>query len=702
MSKQTVEKVNLLKEVPLINNRKQLKKYLKPTFILSDYMVDYDTYEEFQTRIYNLIKGCFVIRECREYPVKFKFNREDKKSQTLELRHFLINLIVWYPFVELSDLKVLDASFILDCYNDIPNLEDYLNHTIMVLRDYHLTSTKVNNTISMVLYKLRKIGEDFSIILGLNFSAHTFIDMYQKNADVRRLMETEFTLNQQPHEIEEILNQSEKELIDIFKSIPDNPLGVILRAGTGIKHKQFREFLISSGLKPTLTGETIPEAINNSTLVGGLDRPSYAYIDGLGARKSLIMNKKVMGKAGYFAKIVLLLVRTVSISKTVSDCGTKHLVTYEIKNKNILKKLNGKYYKLEDDDDLKVLDSKKDKDLIGKKIKVRSAATCACGENHVCSRCIGTTIVMNSDIMDGFSAFESEEETKVINQSILSTKHLLTTDSEVIKFNAEFYNFFTIIGGEINPIINENQNVPNIDDYAIFIDPNDMMKMEEMDNDSLYNTLIYNGRFSIQNVEDPEEPLITIQTDIEKEIFITEDTLKLMKKGKGLIYFKDLDDDVKLFEMTILNNELTKPLYELMNLINLEKKDNIVESIDTMSQKYMELLIDSKIDASIVSAELIINRLIRSVEDMYRRPDFSKETLEPYQIFTVRRALEKNASPLIGISFENIKRQFTSDELYDIRTSPSYIDVFYKKEISTTNLKKYAVLSEQEKDNEVF
>ena len=36
-----------------------------------------------------------------------------------------------------------------------------------------------------------------------------------------------------------------------------------------------------------------------------------------------------------------------------------------------------------------------------------------------------------------------------------------------------------------------------------------------------------------------------------------------MKKGKGLIYFKDLDDDIKLFEMVIMNQELTKPLYDL-------------------------------------------------------------------------------------------------------------------------------------------
>jgi hypothetical protein len=57
------------------------------------------------------------------------------------------------------------------------------------------------------------------------------------------------------------------------------------------------------------------------------------------------MNKKVMGNAGHFGKIVLILARTLSMSKEVSDCGTKHLVEYEIKSKKHLKKLNGKFYK---------------------------------------------------------------------------------------------------------------------------------------------------------------------------------------------------------------------------------------------------------------------------------------------------------------------------------------------------------------------
>ena len=131
---------------------------------------------------------------------------------------------------------------------------------------------------------------------------------------------------------------------------------------------------------------------------------------------------------------------------------------------------------------------------------------------------------------------------------------------------------------------------------------------------------------------------------------------------------------------------------DLMDLLNKQRTDEINETIDSISNKFLDLLIESGIAANVVAAELITNRLIRSEERIYERPDFSKEELEPYSIFTVSRALEKNASPLIGLSFQNIKRQLLSDELFEERTAPSFIDPFYFTEIPTNNLKKYADL----------
>lgn len=399
----------------------------------------------------------------------------------------------------------------------------------------------------------------------------------------------------------------------------------------------------------------------------------------------------------YFGKIVLMLARTLSMSTEVSDCGSKILVGYEITNKTILKKLSGKYYKFDQNDDtedFKLLDFKRDMHLIGKKIFVRSAATCAL-KNHVCARCVGETAVTNSDIADGLAGFESEEITKVVNQNILSAKHLLNTNSEKIEFNSDFYKFFTITGGEIYPNINENESILNIEDYGIYINPDDISKVEEFDEDSLFNTVISNGKFYIRNIVDSEEPDIVIQAENEKEIYITEDASTMLKSGNGIIRFADLTDEDKLFEVVIMNNELTKPLYDIMSLINRQNKDDIDDDIDTICNKFLGLIIEAKINAGVIATELIINRLIRSANNIFERPDFSKDTVEPYQILTVSKALEKNPSPMIGLSFQNLKRQLLSNELFEERNEPSYMDAYFKTEIPTENLIKYAKYADQ-------
>ena len=279
---------DLTKEVPYIHNRNELKSWLQPIYIIERYTVDEDTYTTFMAKLRNIIRGCFTIKACREYPIRFKFNEKDKDEYTLELRDFFINIILWHPFVELHGLNILNKDFILDCKTGIPNIEDYINYKLItVLREYHVKPTKINYSLSEVLYDLRNISIDFSIILGLNFSVKTYMDLYEKNDEFRDMMEVKFDESMQPHEIEEQLHEIQDRGMDIFKSDPNNPIGVILNAGTGIKNKQLVEFSFSEGLKPSIEGVTIPEPIENSTMLRGLDRPSYLYIDATGARKSL-------------------------------------------------------------------------------------------------------------------------------------------------------------------------------------------------------------------------------------------------------------------------------------------------------------------------------------------------------------------------------------------------------------------------------
>lgn len=686
-----MSRFDLVTDVPVIHNREELAQWLRPLYIIDDILVDDDTYNNMRSCILNLVRGSFTIRACREYPIKFKFNKKDKEEYQLELRDFLINLILFEPFIELYGLNVLDKSYIFDCKTGIPNIENYINNKIILtLKDYQVKNTYLNIRISNVIYNLRMISVDFSQILGLNFNIFTFADMYSSNTEIRDIMETKFDESLQPYEIEAQLKELQNREMQIYKDLPDNELGAILRSATGVKPKQFTEFTIAGGLKPTIDGYTIPEVIQNSILIGGLDRPSYFYIDAGGANKSLIMNKRVMGSAGYFGKLVSLLTRTLSMDTKISDCGNPHLIEIELKTNTHLKRCDGKYFKVNKDDiDYSVLNYEKHKHLVGKKIYIRSAITCGLG-NHVCAKCIGIQALTNADIANGVSTFYSEEVTKVVEQNILSTKHLLETFSEIIKFNDNFYKFFTLIGGEIMPVLQVEDEDKDIDDYAIYINPDDINKVDEYEDDSLFNNFLPDAKFVIRNINNPKEEDIPIELE-DKELFISKDVMKDIYKNNGYIYFSELNEDMKLFEINIQNKELTKPLYDLMDLIN-KKKDNDNETIDSMLQQFLDLMVTAKISASIVAGEVIINRLIKDVNDPYVRPDFSQEIMPKYQIKTVKNALTKNKSPLIGLSSENLKKQLLDDELYTTRYEESYVDPLFKETISMKRLKGYSKL----------
>ena len=83
----------------------------------------------------------------------------------------------------------------------------------------------------------------------------------------------------------------------------------------------------------------------------------------------------------------------------------------------MLHKFNGRFYMLEGDEDLRLLNSATDDHLIGQTVWFRSPITCACGDT-ICHKCFGTTSLLNLDIADGVSGFEVEETTKVVLKEI--------------------------------------------------------------------------------------------------------------------------------------------------------------------------------------------------------------------------------------------------------------------------------------------
>lgn len=670
----------LATQVPFIRDINTLKKYLQPLYIIEDYQRDFEGYEKFLSEHRNIVRACFTTKECREYPVRFKFYPEDTKIHELELRHFLYNLYCWYPFCELYGVRVMSEDQILQA-EQTPYFNDYVNNQLIgPLQALSVKQKKINQMIAEVINLMTTISLDFSDLMGLTFSDVDFFKMWD-DPEYRELMMYTSPENAQPSEIEGKLNEYEKRFITKLLADESNPIGIILRSGTGLKTKQLVEFFIAIGMKPTLTNEVMPICVDNSSLIGGLDRASYIYTDGMGARKPLIMNATVMGDAGYFGKNLNECVQTLKMSTRKTMCNSKHLVSYKIKTKKHLKSLVGKFYKERlDDDHFKIL-KKTDTHLIGKTIHTKSIITCNCGQDLVCPVCIGDKAELLFDIASGIGTYLSMEVTKKFEQDVLSTKHLLTTDSEKIEFTKTFHKYFRLVANEIifNP-----EDANNLDDLAIFIDPKKVSKLEEYDDDATFNTYIADGSFQIVDTMTGEA--IDVQIKNDKELFITKDASELMREHKGYISFKQIEPEMQIFAVVIQNNEKTKPLYELKGMLNKDSKENL--TIDEAAQKVLDIFVEAGFSAPMIAGEMILNRLFRDEDNVMYRPNFGRYRKPKYRLCTLARVMEHNSSALLGFGFQNLKRQAMNPDLEE-RTSPCYIDGVYKEEIDMRPLKKY-------------
>ena len=674
-----------------IKTTEELSKKLKPLYVIHDYTKSRERYQEFIDSIYDIVRGCFEYHKLRTYPVHFKFYEKDNDVHTLELRYFLVNIMYWFPFVDVHDRQgLMTDETMITKPEDVADIDSKINDIIAILIDSNVKNTKINSGVSLSLHNMRSISGEFSLIMGLKYDMVDIAHMYLNNPVVHDMMNVKFPEGAQPKEIENILNESEIKLIKALREEPRNMIGVLLNAKEGIKHKQLVEMFISKGLIPDLDGNTIPMAIENSTIRGGLSKPSDIFIDASGTRKSLILNKHTMGKATHFGKSMTELTRTIRLSTKVSDCGTRHHIKYYVTSDKFLKKIDKRFYKLDpNDEEYKVINYKKDKDLVGKFVYVRSIVTCAL-KDEFCAKCLGLTANLNFDIADGIGAFLSEELMKTIEQSVLSAKHLLTTFSTGIDFNIEFHRFFDININQIHPSVDDNNFIDDFENYELYVPKNSITKVDYLDDDSEVNTIIKGGIFYV--VDKSTGEMIKMQEVNANDLNLTNECIELLKQYKYKIPFTELDDDIPLFSMVIENNELTKPLYRLMGLISSEKDNGNVlgtRSIDNVCQKLLETIIESNIPASALSSEIVVNRLLRDKDDIYKRIDFGGLRIKPYQIISLNKALTNNPSPLAGLSFQNIPRQMKATETYDgTRTQSSWLDPFWTERYDTRAVKK--------------
>lgn len=649
-----------------------INKLVNEVVIIEHFADTKQTYNDLIEKYYDYIKAGFEHAELRSCPVYFKLrDTETDLVHSLRLTNFLTNLMFWEPMVRMKVFEYIDASYIVDCrFLSTRLIEDYANAKLIEPFLTRVSNLKRNTSLASMTFNLSRISKDFNIMMGLSINTEVFITEAKRNPRFNEIIRTHIEEGMQPSEIEKYLLELTREQIEILKN-SDNILRPILMSGTGIKIGQYKEFAVNGGMAPDLDGVTIPIPINSNFVVGGLGNVTHYYIDALKGRKSVIMNKTVMGKSGHFSRMVMLITTDIKLRKDKGDCGTKRPIEMTIRSKQHLKRLTGRNYRLKEQRKYQTMRGN-EYHLIGASILLRSPITCA--SDHICKTCYGDLYYTNVDL-ESVGGFAGTEITNPLSQAILSSKHLLTTNSDMIEFNEEFYQFFTINANEVMMNI-ENEDI-NIANYSIvFIRENIVTIDEFSDND--FNS--YVALFHVKNKLTGE--MIEMREKNDKELYVSNDLKKIIDRSKGgkeiaEIDFTQIKDDDSLFAVEISNNELTKPLYSIMNLLNRVDHEGC-RTIDQMAQKLLDLMIESALHADSVHGEIMIRPIIRSKKNVLNRPNFGTYgSDDDYQILTIEAGLKRNPSPLISISFQDLGRQFTSPLTFH-KTGSSFVDPFFQ------------------------
>lgn len=616
-------------------------KEVENVYDLNLIILDDNYYNEVKSNLKEMIIKDY---SCRKDTIYFRLNEDDTEVYNLTLSNFLTNLILLGTFNVFKE-RVYEE-FLFDASNiNKKTLSKYINEIIEYFSDYDYKV--LNSSISKSIEEMADISGIVNVLQGNTMSLHGIIELSKKNEEFKDLINTTIPDGLQFDEIESYLRKRTDRLMEILMS-ENNVLQNYVRSGTGINTKQLSQSILNVGLKPDLFGNVIPEPINTNYL-HGLRNPQDFYINAEGARKALITNFKKVKESGYLTRKLSLLKIDTELDYDYEDCGTLHLVPIHVNSPQTIKRLEGRWYVEEGGDELNLINSKiveKSSELVDKTIYIRSPITCAHTNGRVCRTCYGDTLAKtNKGLQVGIIAVLIL--TNQLTQMLLSAKHLLQTRSTKINWHEKFLEYF---------IVDRNMITPNKFTGNLIIESDDIIDNEE-------DGYTYLKRFFI------EEKKESIEINSELELIFTEfmmSTLKENKNGNGdiVIPFKSLNQDDILFNIVMENNELSASLQAIQELI--ETNDHLgCYTIEDIVNMFLNLLNESGINMNSVHAEMIINSLVRDINNPTQRLDFTKDELDPYVILRVTDAILKSPSVSVSLSFEQIKKQLNSPETYE-------------------------------------
>ena len=643
-----------------------------------------ENWDSHYNSIFNLLRDGIETPEVQESFIKVTF--ADGITLELSIPDYLLNLIMWNMLIRTGcQIESKHVFFATEIKRD--NIKDYIDTFLIDECRKRFSNKELNNIIDDTLYHFHDIDE-FSMYLSNTVNLEDSIFLMNECPEFYDCMHAD--LSSVPLEDVKSVGMSyANKAIEIMKNSKqylgyDHCLADAWRASEGINPKQFKEFTINIGTKPNGRGGVFEKAISKSFINGGVMDPTDYFIESSTGRTAQIIKYGNVGESGHFARLLGLNNMDSRLHYDPDyDCHSPNYLQITIKDGKTLKMLSNRYYRLYPNG-VEMLLSRNDTHLIGTTIYLRSPITCASAARGqgICYKCYGdlayTVFDAGIDFGVNIGRIASENLSSSLTQKLLSAKHLLETFIEKVVWAKKFNELFEIEGNLIR-IISDSDNK----DIKMIIDPESIELVNEEDDD--LNSMddrddvpIFNEYITEFEVFDGVETH-RIYNDKNVKLYISNELNTIIRrKGKAVdrkiyIDFSDLKD-VTLFTIPIENNELSKTLEHLEDLLN---KNNTIKGMNL--HQFLQAVIDTTIEGglNIVSThlEVIISNQCRDSNNILERPKWYLYNPD-YEIISLNRALTCNPSVTISMSYQKVSRLLYNPLTFKKRGA-SFMDLFF-------------------------
>lgn len=614
-------------------------------------------------------------------------------GDTIECDLFIVDywysLFMWTMILRNGD-KVMPRHIFFARELKRKNIKNYVDKYVLTKENkIRLGNTFLNNCICDGLWNFHLI-EHFSYYLANTINNEDNIDMMNHSKEFYDIFHC--SLQNVPFDqVKDVGMEYTNRIIELIKNSEsiigyEHGLANSFRASEAINPRQFKEAAINIGTKPNGTGGIYPYIIDKSFMNGGVNDPLSYFIESSTARAAQIMSKTNVGDSGDLArKLGLNNTDTVLNLDSNYECMSHHYIKYQIKSEKHLSMIKNRYYRF-NPNGIDYLIDDKDYSLVGKTIYLHSPMTCAShSSGHgICKKCYGDLYYTNININVGKIA--AEILSAQLTQTLLSAKHLLETKIVSIKWNSEFFDYCDL---DINAIKLTDLDELNLKKYSLIIDPEDVTLINDEEDTISYDedgneiatddAGVYNEYVTHFFIRTPDKEEIEFCTSGYDPLYISQELNTMIRKkayasdGMVVIPLSSIQDII-LFYIKINNNEISKTMNDIINIIN---KSSVTESMtkDEALQTLVDLIIDGNLNVDSVHLEVILSNQIVNPDNILEKPNWNNPNAQ-YRMFTLNQALTNNPSAIISLLYKDLHRVLYNPLTFT-KNKPSFFDLFF-------------------------